>query len=319
MSKYVFEDLSDNQFENLIIQICRKLFGVGIQGFATGSDGGRDAKFVGTAEMYPSTNGPWTGTTIVQAKHTNGINKSFGDLDFFSDGSTSSVIAKEIPRIKKMRDEKKLDNYIIFSNRRSPALSNEKILDEIHSKCSIPQGSVTLLGVENIEEHLKDFSDIAEKIGLDMYDNPLVIDPNDLSDVIRHIVNKKDLLKEALKPANAPTDRIAFDEKNEFNQMSKNFADGLMRKYLKHSGQVKKFLADPTNEEIQSLYQSVADELDNKIQAYKTDFPNFDRLYEHVVDILFGRDQLLSRHKRLTRCVLFHMYWSCDIGSTADA
>ena len=319
MSKYVFEDLSEHQFEKMIIQICSRLFGVGVKTFAPGKDGGRDAKFVGTAELFPSKNSPWTGTTIIQAKHTNGVNKSFGDADFFSEKSNSSVIAKEIPRIKKLRDDENLDNYIIFSNRRNPAISNEKILDEIGKKCAIPKKSLDLLGLEDIERHLTNFPDIAENIGLDMHRNPLVINPNDLSDVIRHIAEEKDFLKDALTPPNTPTERTAFDKKNESNQMSKGFAEGLRKKYLKHTPQIGKFLADPTNEEIQSLYKSVADELDNKIQAFRTDFHNFDRMYEHVVDILFSRDQLLSKHKKLTRCVLFHMYWFCDIGSTADA
>ena len=66
--KFAYEDLSDLQFENLIVFLCQRLLGISVQGFAKGPDGGRDAKFVGTAELHPSKAAPWVGTTIVQAK-----------------------------------------------------------------------------------------------------------------------------------------------------------------------------------------------------------------------------------------------------------
>ncbi|MDN4382158.1 hypothetical protein OA816_26110, partial [Citrobacter portucalensis] len=81
-------------------------------------DGGRDAKFVGTAELHPSKAAPWVGTVIVQAKHTNGYNRSFSELDFYSTSSSNTVVGKEVPRIKKLRDAKQLDHYMLFANRR---------------------------------------------------------------------------------------------------------------------------------------------------------------------------------------------------------
>ena len=53
--KYAYEELSPNQFEGLVVAICQFVLGTSVQGFATGPDGGRDAKFVGTADLLPST------------------------------------------------------------------------------------------------------------------------------------------------------------------------------------------------------------------------------------------------------------------------
>jgi ABC-3C protein len=41
----------------------------------------------------------------------------------------------------------------------------------------------------------------------------------------------------------------------------------------------------------------------------------------HLIDLLFDRDPILRQHahKRLTRAMLFYMYWNCDIGETGDA
>ena len=119
--KYAYEDLSPEQFETLVVLICKVWLGAGVQGFAKGPDGGRDAKFVGTAELYPSTASPWSGPVIAQAKHTNGYNKSFGESDFFSATGANTVIAEETPRIIALRTAGELDFYMLFSNRRLPA------------------------------------------------------------------------------------------------------------------------------------------------------------------------------------------------------
>lgn len=62
-----------------MVLLCRRLLGVFLQGFAKGPDGGRDAKFVGTAELHPSRTVPWFGTTTVQAKHTNDYKRNFSE------------------------------------------------------------------------------------------------------------------------------------------------------------------------------------------------------------------------------------------------
>jgi hypothetical protein len=56
---YPFEDLDDSDFERLVVQCMRKLFVAGVQGFALGRDGGRDARLQGTAERFPSEASPW--------------------------------------------------------------------------------------------------------------------------------------------------------------------------------------------------------------------------------------------------------------------
>src|SRR4030067_440363 len=106
--KFAYEDLGDEQFENLIVFLCKRLLGISVQGFAQGPDGGRDAKFVGTAELHPSKASPWTGTVIIQAKHTNGYNRHFSESDFFSSTGKNTVVGKAIPRIKKLRSNNNL-------------------------------------------------------------------------------------------------------------------------------------------------------------------------------------------------------------------
>jgi hypothetical protein len=42
---------------------------------------------------------------------------------------------------------------------------------------------------------------------------------------------------------------------------------------------------------------------------------------EYLVNMLFNRDPILRQHghRRLTRAILFYMYWNCDIGETERA
>ena len=139
--KFAYEDLNDGQFETLIVLLCQRLLGVSVQGFAKGPDGGRDAKFMGTAELHPSKTAPWVGITIVQAKHTNGYNRNFSESDFFSTTTANTVLGKEIPRIKKLREAKQLDHYMLFANRRLAGNAETEIRNYIASQCGIPASS----------------------------------------------------------------------------------------------------------------------------------------------------------------------------------
>lgn len=97
--KYAYEDLSDGQFETLIVFLCQHLLSISVQGFAKGPDCGLDAKCVGIAECHPSKVASWIGKTVVQTKHTNGYNRHFSESDFFSTtAQQNTVLDKKIAR-----------------------------------------------------------------------------------------------------------------------------------------------------------------------------------------------------------------------------
>lgn len=203
--KYAYEDLSADQFEILIVFLCQHLLGIAVQGFAKGPDGGRDAKFVGTPELYPSKAAPWTGTTIIQAKHTNGYNKHFSESDFFSKkNGDSTVLGKEIPRIKNLRDVKQLDHYMLFANRRLAGNAESDIRDYISTKCRIPTTSIYLCGVEQMEIWLKSFPDVAMRANLDPVDSPLIVSSDELAVVIEALARQQ---KEISSVIDDPPDR----------------------------------------------------------------------------------------------------------------
>lgn len=317
--KYAYEDLSETQFENLIVHLCQRLLGISVQGFAKGPDGGRDAKFVGKAELHPSKAKPWIGTTIIQAKHTNGYNRSFSELDFFNTSTANTVLGKEIPRIKTLRLKKQLNNYMLFANRRLAGNAESEIRAYISKECNIPEESIYLCGVEQLEIWLKKFSDVPKLANLDSVDSPLIVSPNDLAEIVQALARHKDNVSEVLD--DPPMPRVTYEEKNELNKMSEEYARAQRRKYLKETAQIHSFLAAPENLELQHMYKSVVDEFQLKIIAKRKDYQTFDDVMEYLVDLLFKRDPVLRQHrnKRLTRAVLFYMYWYCDIGEVGNA
>jgi ABC-3C protein len=315
--KYAYEDLSDEQFEQVVLFICQRLLGVGVQGFAKGRDGGRDAKFVGTAELHPSRAEPWRGTTIVQAKHTNGYNRHFAEHDFYNPESDKTVLGEELPRIRRLRDSKELDHYMLFSNRRLAGGIETEIRSHIAKSCNIPAAAIYLCGVEQLEVWLKTFPDIPEKVSLDPVDSPLIVSPDDLAVVVQLLAQSKEELSKVID--DPPTPRVSYEKKNEINCMSTEYARAQRKKYLKDTAQIQAFLAAPENIELQRLYESVTDEFQLKIISKRKDYQSFDRVMEYLVDLLFKRDPILRQrqHKRITRAVLFYMYWNCDIGEVA--
>lgn len=315
--KYAYEDLSPDQFEILTVFLCQRLLGTSVQGFAKGPDGGRDAKFVGTAELFPSTSAPWTGTVIIQAKHTNGYNKNFSEPDFFTASGTNNIITKEIPRIKKLREEKNLDHYMLFANRRLAGNAENDIGTHISKQCDIPRSSIYLCGLEKLEVWLKTFPDVPRLANIDPIDAPLIVGPDELAEVVQGLAKHKEAVQDVFD--HPPTPRVPYGEKNRFNNMSEEYAKNLLKRYLKETAQIQQFLAMPENDALLHLYGTVIDEFQLKITAKRKDYQTFDNVMEYLVDLLFNRDVILSRNKRLTRAILFYMYWICDIGKIADA
>ncbi|MBB4249423.1 hypothetical protein E0H71_16100 [Rhizobium leguminosarum bv. viciae] len=313
---YRYEDLGDDQFEDLIVILCRHLLGAGVRGFAKGPDGGRDAKFMGVAQLIPSTTGPWSGTVIVQAKHTNAYNKSFHETDFFNGNSETTVIGKELPRIRKLRDAGQLDHYMLFSNRKLGATINEKITDHIAAETGLPKSSILLCGLEQIEPWLKQFDDVPRLAKLDPIESPLIVSPDELAMVVAAFSRHDGALTEAIEMH--PVERMPYERKNEINNMSVEYAKAQRKYFLKDTAQIRNFLAAPENMKILESYETAVTEFQLKIIANRQAFHSFDKVMEYLTDLLFGRDSVLRGNKRLTRAMVFYMYWNCDIGLEED-
>jgi hypothetical protein len=194
-----------------------------------------------------------------------------------------------------------------------------KIRNYIASECGIPASSIYVCGVEQLEVFLRTFPDVAEKADLDPVDSPLLVSPDDLAEVVQALARRKESVSTLLD--DPPTARVTYEQKNALNNMSANYAKAQRKKYLKETAQIRAFLAAPENLELLRMYESVVDEFQLKIIAKRKDYQTFDEVMEYLVDLLFNRDPILRQHahKRLTRAMLFYMYWNCDLGEVDDA
>lgn len=316
--KYAYENLSPDQFETLVTLICQELLGVSAHGFATGRDGGRDARFEGTAQLLPSVVSPWVGRVVIQAKHTNGLNKSFSETDFYSSGSSTTVIAKEIPRIRSLHENGELDHYMLFANRRLTGDGESEIRRAISSECDLDSGSIYLCGIEQIELWLKRFRNIPIMADLDPIDCPLIVSPDDLAEIVAAFAERRIDILEVLD--DPPVSRVDLATKDRLNNLSDEYSRALRRKFLKDTEQIRQFLAAPENAPLLQLYETTVDEFELKIITHRHEYQSFDQVLDYLIDLLFARDPVLRQreHKRLTRALLFYMYWNCDIGKREE-
>ncbi len=224
--KYQYHDLSEAQFENLAIAVCREILGTGVQGFAQGIDGGCDARFHGKAQAYKSQTDLWDGLIIIQAKHTNGFNKKFSEPDFFE--NKSSVIKKETPKIKVRFKNGELDYYMLFSNRKLTALSNEKITNFISDETGLDKSKIALFGIEALEDFLKYYPKIIEYFNINPFQTPLSVEPDELAEIIIAFAKNQKIFSEVERnqqiKKSKEIKRTTFNEKNNLNNLSDEYA-----------------------------------------------------------------------------------------------
>lgn len=159
---YQLHALNWQEFEDLVIQLCHDLLGIGTLQFCPGPDGGRDAYFEGTAQRYPSSQLPWSGKLIIQAKHTQRADASCSDRDFVR--TLLMGTDSEAEKIAGLRREDKCDGYLLFTNRRLPAKQAERLIDEFRENTGVPR--VAILGREAISAYLNESPEIVRRFRL---------------------------------------------------------------------------------------------------------------------------------------------------------
>lgn len=307
-TRYAYHDLYSAQFESLVVAICSVLLGAGVEPFSTGPDGGRDARFEGTALRLPSPAAPYAGRFIAQAKHTEHPFAKYSDPEFSGDAG-SSVLTKEIPIIKRLVDDGELDHYLLFSNRRLSGNIASVIRNRLQEETGVT--TVEVFGIERIELLLKQFPEIVRIANIAEVNTPLRVSPDDLAEVVLALADNKDSFAK-VKPT--PIERTAFERKNEINGLSAKFADLIKRDYLLDFAAVRKFLAAATNADILQRYLEVVAEFNEQIVAHRHEWDDFGRALVYLQEILFNRDGDLNRNKRTTKLIIYYMYWNCDLG-----
>jgi len=307
MSRFPIHDLSDTEFEQLVVLICRELMGIGITSFAPGRDGGKDAKFEGTATTFPSPTAPASGKFIVQAKHTSSPVASCSDKDF-----ETTLIDKEIPKVRRMFENGTLTHYLIFTNRRKTGGAEDRIPERIKSATGVH--NVWLRGLDDIERELLLHPHIAKAVGLDKLRSPIQFVPDDLRDVILALHAHRRTLPSAFDSEHDFRDYPGLPAKNKINGLTAAYDAYIKEGSLMVFPDIEKFLKNPRNEFLKEQYHTVADELKGQLIIHRDRFTTFDEALETLYNLIHERCPEIQAARRLVKIVIHYMYVNCEIG-----
>jgi len=310
VARFPIHDLSDTKFEELVVLICRELLGNGITSFAAGRDGGKDAKFEGTATAFPSAVNPASGKFIVQAKHTSSPVASCSDYDF-----ETTLIDKEIPKIRRMFEEGSLTHYLIFTNRRKTGGAEDRIPEHIRSATGVQH--VWLRGLEDIERELLLHPHLAKAVGLDKLRSPIQFVPEDLRDVILALHAHRQSLPSAFDSEHDYRDYPGLPAKNEINGLTAAYDAYIKENSMPSFAVIERFLKNPRNESLKEQYHTVADELKGQLIVHRDRFTSFDDALETVYNLVHERCPEIKAPRRLVKIVIHYMYVNCEIGQKA--
>ena len=302
---YPLYNLSATEFEELVVLICQKILGEGTINFAPGRDGGRDARFTGKANCYPSDTAPWTEKIVIKAKHTARIDASCSDSGF------NKILKEEVEtKLERLKQDKLVDFYLLFTNRRLTGGMDEKIDKLIGADIGVENN---LIGEEKIQLWLKQFPGIAKIAGLQKLMLPLQFNEQDLKELVVAFKNTP-LEQGRIEDIEKRFPYVLMDQKNELNNLSKTYFDNVVKTHYSHFSAIEKFLSNPINHDFKDMYHDTIDELNAKIHVKRSEFCAFEEIFEHLYDHVISNNPDLSRKKRLIRVFLHYMYTHCDIG-----
>ena len=306
MIKYPLHYQNEDDFENLVTLICKKILGEGVIPFAKGRDGGKDGRFTGTANCFPSENDPWKGNIIIQAKHTEKIQASCSDSDF------STKVEDEIKKIKILKSKGEIDYYLLFTNRKLTGGADSLIVKRIKDETGIENN---IIAEEKIQQYLIQFPDVVKMAGLNKLLMPLEFDDSDIRDVVLAI---KDALKAKDVRPIIDFSKPELTKKNELNNLSEDYFSNVIQSEFADFSRIESFLSDPINEEVKEGYEDAISDLNAKITIHRDKYGGFEEIIDDVYDKVIGQSgDSLKGNKRLVRTLLHYMYCKCDIGKKA--
>jgi hypothetical protein len=307
---YRLHELEDTEFEDLVCRICMRILGMGTIAFSSGKDGGRDARFDGTAQHFPSRTSPARGKFVIQAKHTTQPGASCSDSPF------KRIFKSELPKIKNLARAGDLELYLLFTNRDLTGGTESSMVKQLQKIRGVRKAWV--LGNTPIRQHLDMHPDVWSSMGLDRYEGPFRVSPDEMVEVVtefhKALTDSGSSFNSALN-----FNFVRKDRKNKINRLSKPYYAYIQQDSLPHFRRIKTFLEDPRNVRLKALYHDSADELRQKIVTFRGEFGSFDEVLTRVRDLIATRESKLAGKKRLVNLFLHYMYCNCDIGDHANA
>jgi len=316
--KYRLELLPDDDFEEMVNTICRKILGIGVISFSKGTDGGKDGRFTGTANNFPSTtDSNWSGKFIIQAKHTNNPIASCSDYDF-----EKKIVPEEIKKLKKLKASGDIDNYLLFTNRKFTGSKGDSIRKEIIAEVGID--NVEIIGIETINDYLSSYKGVVKQYGLDKYNIPFDFSDEEIKQLIiefkEQFPNIEDDIKGEVVRVKYDYEKISIALKNEKNQLGETYYNEvILGNSLQYFDKIDTFLENPINKDLKDYYFDIVDELRDLIIVKRGDFGLFEEIFVFIYKrVCESSDSRLKGKKRYVNTFLHYMYHTCSIGLKDD-
>jgi len=305
---YRLYELNDDEFEKLVVQICVRWLGVGVTPFAPGKDGGRDGKFHGKANCFPSSKQPIEGHCVLQAKHVAAPNKSCSDRDF------GRLLKNEHPKIRALVKDGICDHYIVFTNRKLTGGADKTLIESLKK---LKVASAHIVGTERLHLALDDYADIRNNLPNKGDLAPFRFEPDDLVEVIGALHDYTSSATDSGFDSARDFDAVKIrDHKNKVNGLSADyFQQIVVNGSMPHFPRIEEFLKNPRNKELAALYHDAADELKQKILSNRSKFSTFDDVFAFMYEQIQTKRAALRGKRRLITILLHYMYFNCDIGS----
>lgn len=301
-------ELNEEEFEKLVVQICAKWLGDGVIPFAPGRDGGRDGKFTGKANSFPSVAQPIEGHCVLQAKHTASPDRSCSDRDF------GRLLKGEHKKVRALKKEGICDHYIVFTNRKLTGGAEKTLVAEL---MKLKLKTAHIVGVEKLSQALEDFPEIRDTLPNNRDVAPFIFKPDEIIEVIGAIHDyTKDTPGSAFDSAHDFDTVKIRDEKNPINGLSADYYQQIIvNGSMPHFERIEEFLKNPRSKEFAGLYHDAADELKQKILFHRAEFETFDEVFGFLYEKIQVKRTALRGKRRLVSILLHYMYCNCDIGS----
>ncbi|MDI9881453.1 ABC-three component system protein [Flectobacillus longus] len=304
---YRLENLSEDDFESLINMLCQNVLGIGFVSFSKGKDGGRDGRFEGVANAYPSKTEQWKGKFIIQVKHTTDYQASCSDNKFF--GNKTGLVEKEVPKVKVLKSKGEIDNYLLFTNRKETE-SREEARQYIKDQTGLT--NVDIIGKDTLHRFLSQNKEIVKQFGLDRFTMPFEFYDKDIKELI--VIFHDTILRTTT--SSSTLDRPSIEEKNQINNLDNAYYENIILPDLdRYENQILAFLQNPINVEYAQYYEETSSDLKRIIEANREQFDDFKKIFSFLTNYLMEKEPDKLKKYRNTIPAFFHfMYYQCDIG-----
>jgi len=307
MTPFRLHELDHDEFQEMVVLLCRELLGPTVTSFSEGKDGGKDAQFEGFAAMFQAP-GDKPGRFVIQAKHTGNPSATCSDAAFRRD------VDGEIPKIKKLAAAGLLTHYILMTNRRKSGGAHDAIVGHIRAETGVQ--NVWLWAVDDLERELRHRPSVVKVSGLQKLRSPILFAPDDMRDVILAFHRQRSALKSAFDSQHDFLDYPGLPEKNRINGLTAEYNEYLLEDSGPHFPEVRRFLENARNASLAEQYHAVADDLKGQLITHRDRFESFDAVLEHVYQLVHERSPEVqpAGRRRLAKVLIHYMYVNCDIG-----